>query len=48
MALSFAYQLFDTPPPGEANNLLIVAMIVGIGVLLMWYAMRQRAAGVLR
>lgn len=48
MALSFAYQLFVTPPPGEANNALIVAMIVGVGIVLLWYAMRQRASGVLR
>ncbi len=48
MALSFSYQLFVTPPPGEANNVLIVAAIVVIGVLLLWYALRQRASGVLR
>lgn len=48
MALSFGYQLFDTAPPGEANNALIVAMIVGVGLVLLWYALRQRKAGVLR
>lgn len=48
MALSFSYQLFVNPPPAEMNNVLVVAMIVGIGALLLWYAMRQRANGVLR
>ncbi len=48
MVLSFSYQLFVTPPPGDMNNVLVVAMIAGVGLLLLWYALRQRASGVLR
>ncbi len=48
MALSFSYQLFVTAPPGDMNHALAVAMVVGVGLVLLWYAIRQRKAGVLR
>lgn len=47
MALSFSYQLFVTAPPGDMNHVLAVAMVVGVGIVLLWYAIRQREAGVL-
>jgi hypothetical protein len=48
MALSFAYQLFVTPPPPEMDSKLMSLAIVLVGVLLLWYALRQRSTGVLR
>lgn len=48
MALSFVYQLAVNPPPPEMDNKLVVLLVVVIGIVLLVYAMKMRARGVLR
>jgi hypothetical protein len=51
IVVSFGYQMFATKMPAsmtEGAMAIIPWVVFGIGVFLLWYAMRQRKGGVLR